>query len=41
LIHRSEEEMDRLFAASVFGRSCTRIQFESEGVILFAECIKE
>jgi extracellular factor (EF) 3-hydroxypalmitic acid methyl ester biosynthesis protein len=41
LIHRSEEEMDRLFTASVFGRSCTRIQFESEGVILFAECIKE
>jgi extracellular factor (EF) 3-hydroxypalmitic acid methyl ester biosynthesis protein len=41
LIHRSEEEMNRLFTASVFGRSCTQIQFESEGVNLFAECIKE
>lgn len=41
LIHRSEEEMHRLFRASAFARSCTRIQFESEGVNLFAECIKE
>jgi extracellular factor (EF) 3-hydroxypalmitic acid methyl ester biosynthesis protein len=41
LIHRSEEEVHRLFRASAFARSCTRIQFESEGVNLFAECIKE
>ena len=41
LIHRSEEEMHRLFTASVFGRPCTRIQFEGEGINLFAECIKE
>jgi extracellular factor (EF) 3-hydroxypalmitic acid methyl ester biosynthesis protein len=41
LIHRSEEEMHRLFTASVFGRPCTRIQFESEGMNLLAECIKD
>jgi extracellular factor (EF) 3-hydroxypalmitic acid methyl ester biosynthesis protein len=41
LTHRSEEEMHRLFTASVFGRSCARIQFEGEGINLFAECIKE
>ncbi|HUI65577.1 MAG TPA: class I SAM-dependent methyltransferase family protein, partial [Bacteroidota bacterium] len=40
LIHRTEEDMNRLFAASPFRRPCTRIQFESEGVNLFAECVK-
>ena len=29
LIHRSEEDMHRLFTYSAFGRSCTRIQFEA------------
>ena len=38
LIHRTEDEMDRLFAASKFGRGCTRLRFEAEGVNLFAEC---
>lgn len=40
LIHRTEEDMNRLFEASAFQRPCTRIQFEAEGVNLFAECAK-
>ena len=40
LIHRTEDDMHRLFAASVFGRPCTGIRFEAEGVNLFAECVK-
>ena len=41
LIHRSEEDMHRLFTCSAFGRSCTRILFEDEGINLFAECAKD
>ena len=41
LIHRSEEDMDRLFTYSAFGRSCTRIQFEGEGINLISECVKD
>ncbi len=40
LIHRTEDDMHRLYAASKFGRRCTRIRFEAEGINLFAECIK-
>lgn len=40
LIHRDEQDMQRLFAASKFGRPCDRILFEEEGVILFAEGVK-
>ena len=40
LIHRDEADMDRLFAASKFGKTCTRIRFEDQGVNLFAECVK-
>ena len=40
LIHRTEEEMHRLFSASSFKRTCSKIQFEEAGVNLFAECIK-
>lgn len=40
LIHRTEEDMHRLFFNSPFKRECTRIQFEAEGVNLFAECSK-
>lgn len=40
LIHRTEEDMHRLFQASRFGRPCTRIRFEAEGINLFAECVK-
>jgi CRP-like cAMP-binding protein/SAM-dependent methyltransferase len=41
LVHRSEEDMNRIFAESAFRRPCTRTQFEAEGMILFAECVKE
>jgi CRP-like cAMP-binding protein len=41
LIHRTEEDMDRLFKASRFGRPTTQIRFEAEGINLFAECVKE
>jgi extracellular factor (EF) 3-hydroxypalmitic acid methyl ester biosynthesis protein len=41
LIHRTEEDMHRLFRGSPFARDCTRIQFEAQGVNLFAECVKE
>jgi len=41
LIHRTEEDMNRLFQQSPFKRPCTRILFEEEGVDLFAECVKE
>jgi extracellular factor (EF) 3-hydroxypalmitic acid methyl ester biosynthesis protein len=41
LIHRTEEDMNRLYAASRFGRSCSRILFESEGLNMFAECVKQ
>ena len=41
LIHRSEEDMDRLYEASAFGRPCTNIRFEEQGINLFAECTKE
>ena len=40
LIHRTEEDMNRIYAASQFGRPCTRIQCEAEGVNLFAECVR-
>jgi len=36
LIHRSEEDMNRLFAASAFGAPCERIRYETSGVNLFA-----
>ncbi len=41
LIHRTEDDMNRLFQNSPFKRPCTKIQFEAEGVDLFAECIKD
>jgi len=41
LIHRSEEDMNRLFAASSFAQPCTDIRFEQAGVNLFAECVRQ
>ena len=41
LIHRTQDDMNRLFLHSTFKRGCTKIQFEDEGVNLFAECIKD
>jgi len=40
LIHRDEDDMDRLFRASRFGRASTALRFEDAGVNLFAECVK-
>ena len=40
LIHRTEEDMNRLFAASKFKKPCTGIAFEESGVNLFASCSK-
>ena len=37
LIHRDEADMNRLFETSKFGRPCTNIRFEQQGVNLFAE----
>ena len=41
LIHRSKEDMDRLFTYSAFGRSCTRIQFEGEKINIISECVRD
>ncbi len=41
LIHRTEEDMNRLFSNSKFNSDCTNIRFEAEGINLFAECVKE
>ena len=41
LIHRTEEDMNRLFRSSLFGRDCTRIMYEEQRINLFAECVKE
>lgn len=40
LIHRNEDDMNRLFASSAFGRPCSRILYESQRINLFAECVK-
>lgn len=40
LVHRTEEDMNRLFESSSFARPCTNIQFESQGLNLFAECVR-
>jgi CRP-like cAMP-binding protein/SAM-dependent methyltransferase len=36
LIHRSEDDMNRLFLSSQFGRPCDEIRFEEEHINLFA-----
>ena len=41
LIHRSVDDMDRLFTTSAFGRGTTTIDFEEEGVNLFATCERQ
>jgi CRP-like cAMP-binding protein len=41
LTHRTEAEMNDLFQRSKFARPCSRIQFEEEGINLFAECRKQ
>lgn len=41
LTHRDEGDMNRLLQGSKFGRRCTRVMFEDDGVDLFAECRKQ
>jgi len=41
LIHRTEEDMNHLYQQSTFNRPANSIQFEEEGVNLFATCIKD
>jgi len=38
---RTEEDMNRLYAASRFGQPCSRIRFEESGINMFAECYKK
>ena len=40
LIHRDEDDMNRLYQASKFGAPCSNIRYEAEGINLFAEGIK-
>ena len=40
LIHRTEEDMNRLFAASAFAGPCSRIFYEEQRINLFAEGVK-
>lgn len=40
LIHRSEDDMNRLFEASAFGGPCSRILYEEQRINLFAEGIR-
>ncbi|MCH8502936.1 MAG: cyclic nucleotide-binding domain-containing protein [Ectothiorhodospiraceae bacterium] len=40
LIHRTEDDINRLYAESSFGRPSTNIRFEKEGINLFAECVR-
>lgn len=41
LIHRSEEDMDRLYTMSNFRRPSTRTLYEEQKINLFAECVKQ
>jgi hypothetical protein len=41
LIHRTEDDLNRLYAASRFGRPCSRVLFENEGINMFAECVRD
>lgn len=40
LVHRTEQDMNRLFSSSDFNSPCTRVQFEEQGINLFAECVR-
>ncbi len=41
LIHRDEADLNRLYAASAFGRPATAIRYEPMRINLFAECVKQ
>ena len=40
LKHRTEEDIDRLFSRSRFGRTSTNVFYEPQRINVFAECIK-
>jgi hypothetical protein len=40
LIHRDENDMNRIFASSRFNAPCSEILYESEGINMFACCEK-
>ena len=40
LVHRDEDDMNRLLCASAFGKPCSRILYEDQGINLFAEAVK-
>jgi extracellular factor (EF) 3-hydroxypalmitic acid methyl ester biosynthesis protein len=40
LIHRDEQDMNRMFQASKFKAPCSDIKFEGEGINLFAMGIR-
>ncbi len=40
IVHRTEDDMNRIFEASAFGRPCQDILWESEGVNMFAVGIR-
>jgi extracellular factor (EF) 3-hydroxypalmitic acid methyl ester biosynthesis protein len=40
LVHRTEDDVNRLFAASAFARPASRILYEEQRINLFAECVK-
>lgn len=41
LIHRTEDDLNRLYAASRFGRPSSRVRFENEGINMFAEGVRD
>lgn len=41
LIHRDENDMNRIFRASLFGRDCSEILYEDQRLNLFACCEKQ
>ncbi len=41
LVHRTEEDLNRLFQRSKFGRGTSSLRFEDQRIYFFAECLKE
>ena len=41
LIHRTEEDMNRLYTSSLFRRPATAIHWEEQRINLFGECLKQ
>jgi CRP-like cAMP-binding protein/SAM-dependent methyltransferase len=41
LLHRNEDELHELMKQSKFGKPCSRIFYEKQGINLFAECVRD